>query len=153
MNQCMLLFLIFKVSMVHAQASIGKNNIFKDKTTIENPFELRDPFRPPIIRSERKQGRQDKAGLRDGTYTNISSIGDIDIDKMRIVGVMVGKERRALARIEGKPDVFVLREGMRLGRDNAELKAIHPGGIIFVEKLVNVYGEEEYLETVIPISQ
>jgi len=153
MNKWMLLFLIFKISMVHAQASLKRNNIFKDKTTIENPFDLRDPFRPPVIRSERKQGRQDKAGLRDGTYTNISNIGDIDIDKMRIVGVLVGKERRALARIDGKPDVFVLREGMRLGRDNAELKAIHPGGIIFVEKLVNVYGEEEYLETVIPISQ
>jgi Tfp pilus assembly protein PilP len=153
MKKCMLLLLIFKISVVQAQASLKRNNIFKDKTTIENPFDLRDPFRPPIIRSERKQGRQDKAGLRDGTYTNISTMGDIDIDKMRIVGVMVGKERRALARVEGKSDVFVLREGMRLGRDNAELKAIHPGGIIFVEKLVNVYGEEEYLETVIPISQ
>jgi Tfp pilus assembly protein PilP len=153
MNKWMLLLLIFKVSMVRAEAIIKRNNIFKDKTTIENPFELRDPFRPPVIRSERKQGRQDKAGLRDGTYTNISNIGDIDIDKMRIVGVMVGKERRALARLDGKAEVFVLREGMRLGKDNAELKAIHPGGIIFVEKLVNVYGEEEYLETVIPISQ
>jgi type IV pilus assembly protein PilP len=66
---------------------------------------------------------------------------------------MVGKERRALARVAGRPDVLVLREGMKLGRDNAELKAILPGGIILVEKLVNVYGEEEYLETVIPISQ
>ncbi len=145
-----LMCFIFKV---HAQASLKRNNIFKDKTTIENPFDLRDPFRPPVTRTDRKQGRQDKAGMRDGTYTNMATIGNIDIDKMRIVGVMVGKERRALARIEGKPDVFVLKEGMRLGRDNAELKAIHPGGIIFVEKLVNVYGEEEYLETVIPISQ
>jgi Tfp pilus assembly protein PilP len=153
MKKSMLLLLIFKISLVQAQPSLKRNNIFKDKTTIDNPFELRDPFRPPIIRSERKEGRQDKAGLRDGTYTNISNIGEIDIDKMRIVGVMVGKERRALARVDGKSDVFVLREGMRLGRDNAELKAIHPGGIIFVEKLVNVYGEEEYLETVIPISQ
>jgi type IV pilus assembly protein PilP len=153
MNKWMLLLLILKVSMVRAEAIIKRNNIFKDKTTIENPFELRDPFRPPVFRSERKQGRQDKASLRDGTYTNISNIGDIDIDKMRIVGVMVGKERRALARLDGKAEVFVLREGMRLGKDNAELKAIHPGGIIFVEKLVNVYGEEEYLETVIPISQ
>ena len=138
---------------VFAQAVIKRNSIFKDKTTIENPFELRDPFRPPVLKSDRKKGREDKATLRDGTYTNIPSIGDIELDKMRVVGVMVGKERRALARLDGKSDVFVLREGMRVGRDNAELKAIHPGGIIFVEKLVNVYGEEEYLETVIPISQ
>lgn len=149
-----LLITIFLINVsAFAQVKLKRNNIFKDKTTIENPFDLRDPFRPPVLKSERKQGRNDKASLREGTYTNIPTVGDIDLDKMRIVGVMVGKERRALARLEGKPDVFVLREGMRIGRDNAELKAIHPGGIIFVEKLVNVYGEEEYLETVIPISQ
>ena len=42
---------------------------------------------------------------------------------------------------------------MKIGEDGAELKAILPGGIIVVEKIVNVYGQEEYLETVIPISK
>ena len=41
---------------------------------------------------------------------------------------------------------------MRLGRDNAEIKAILPGGIVVVEKIRNVYNQEEYLETIIPIS-
>ena len=49
--------------------------------------------------------------------------------------------------------VVILREGMKIGADQAELKAILPGGIILVEKITNVYGEEEYLETVIPISR
>ena len=128
-------------------------DIFKDKTVIENPFELRDPFKAPLMRGNKKEGRQEKALQRDGIYTNIDPLGVVELDKLRIVGVMVGKERRALARLEGKTDIFVLKEGMRLGKDNAELKAIHPGGVILVEKLVNVYGEEEYLETVIPISQ
>ncbi len=105
------------------------------------------------MRGNKKEGRTEKSLMRDGVYTNIGALGMVDLNKMQIVGVMIGKERRALARIDGKPDIFVLREGMRLGSDNAELKAIHPGGIILVEKLVNVYGEEEYLETVIPISQ
>jgi type IV pilus assembly protein PilP len=40
---------------------------------------------------------------------------------------------------------------MKLGENNAELRAILPGGLILVEKNINIYGEEEYLETVIPI--
>ena len=92
--------------------------------------------------------------MRDGIYTNIEQAQITDISSLRIVGVMIGRERRALAKIVGgKGDVIILREGMRIGSDSAELKAIHPGGVILVEKLVNVYGEEEFLETVIPISQ
>ena len=53
---------------------------------------------------------------------------------------------------DGGP-IIILKEGMKIGEDGAELKAILPGGIILVEKIVNVYGQEEYLETVIPISK
>ena len=49
--------------------------------------------------------------------------------------------------------VIIIKEGSKLGPDNAEVKAILPGGIILVEKIVNVYGQEEYLETVVPISR
>jgi len=52
-----------------------------------------------------------------------------------------------------KAGIIILKEGMKIGDDGAELKAILPGGIILVEKIVNVYGQEEYLETVIPISK
>jgi type IV pilus assembly protein PilP len=124
-------------------------------TAIEDPFELRDPFKVPLTKSELGAAREQKSLMRDGVYTNIDEMKVADIKQLRIVGVMIGRERRALARINGstKKDIIVLREGMRIGADNAELKAIHPGGVILVEKLVNVYGEEEFLETVIPISQ
>jgi Tfp pilus assembly protein PilP len=156
-----LLFLLI-VSFIAIQLSLAQapsgsrtrlNNLFKEKTTIEDPFGLRDPFRAPMIRSDRRQGRSDKAVIRDGAFTNINPVNVGNLDSLRVVGVMVGKERRALVKVDGREEVMVLREGMRIGNDNAELKAIHPGGIIMVEKLVNVYGEEEYLETVIPISQ
>ncbi len=49
--------------------------------------------------------------------------------------------------------IVILREGAKIGEDGAELKAIMPGGVILVEKIINVYGQEEYLETVIPISK
>jgi Tfp pilus assembly protein PilP len=152
MNNLVLVLLILS-SAAGAQTSSKMRDLFKGKTRIENPFDLRDPFKPPLQKNVDKESRGTLTRLRDGVYTNVSPAGQIDLQKMQIVGVMIGKERRAMARVAGKGTVIVLREGMRIGKDNAELKAIHPGGIILVEKLVNVYGEEEYLETVIPISK
>ena len=57
-----------------------------------------------------------------------------------------------MAKIKNGKDTYLLKEGMRLGLDNAEIKAILPGGIVVVEKIRNVYNQEEYLETIIPIS-
>jgi type IV pilus assembly protein PilP len=54
---------------------------------------------------------------------------------------------------EDQKKIIIMKEGMKIGPDNAELKAILPGGIVLVEKIVNVYGEDEFLETVIPISK
>jgi type IV pilus assembly protein PilP len=136
-----------------SQVNRGVREIFKDKTSIENPFDLRDPFKAPL--SKRVNDRDDKDDRKstDGIYTNIAPMGELEINKLTIVGVIIGKERYALAKIEGRKDTVKLVEGARIGKDRAELKAIHPGGVILVEKLVNVYGEEEYLETVIPISK
>ena len=151
MKKLIILLFIFGASHSLAQNNNKVRQSFQEKTKIPNAFDLRDPFRPPMLSNSRKQSRGTKSLMRDGVYTNIVSAGVGDIDTLQIVGVMIGKERRALAKVGSQ--VVVLREGMLIGKDNAELKAIHPGGIILVEKLVNVYGEEEYLETVIPISQ
>jgi hypothetical protein len=42
---------------------------------------------------------------------------------------------------------------MKLGANKATLRAILPGGLVLVEKNTNIYGEDEYLETVIPLSK
>ena len=75
------------------------------------------------------------------------------MDNIKLVGVLIGKERRALVSSQGGKSIIILKEGMKIAEEGAELKAILPGGIILVEKIVNVYGQEEYLETVIPISK
>ncbi len=152
MSNYLALVIAFAWTVSAAAQSSRMREIFSDKTKIERPFDLRDPFKAPFIKGQDKEGRASRTLMRDGVYTNVEPTGDIDITKLQVVGVMIGKERRAMARVEGRKDIITLREGMRLGKDNAELKAIHPGGIILVEKLVNVYGEEEYLETVIPIT-
>ena len=125
----------------------------KQKTTIENPFELRDPFKRMIKRSRSKRKKKFGGVVEGNVFSNLPSIEDVPVEKIVITGVLLGKDRRAIAKVEGGSDVFILREGMKLGMDNAELKAILPGGIVLVEKIRNVYDHDEYLETVIPIQE
>lgn len=134
-------------------------NFFGDKTKIDNPFNLRDPFKaPPSKNDGSKDKRQGFYVSGKGQYSNIGEVPleRLQVNQIKVVGVLIGKERRALVNA-GTDDknarVIILKEGMKIGPEAAELKAILPGGIVLVEKIVNVYGEEEYLETVIPISK
>lgn len=137
-------------------------DFFKEKTKIDNPMQLRDPFKAPFSKSGKKAqdstaGSTPKYTKTDkGEFRNIqeASLGDVDIYNIKLVGVLIGKERRAMVKFRPEDrQVTIIREGTKLGADNAEVKAILPGGIILIEKIVNVYGQEEYLETVIPISR
>lgn len=153
------LFVYLAIISVGAYAAPDKSlrNFFSEKTKIENPFNLRDPFKAPI--SEKSDNKRQGRGFRvtgKGQYSNIveTPLEQIQLGDIRLVGVLIGKERRALVNLPGENKrIIILKEGMKIGPEAAELKAILPGGIVLVEKIVNVYGEEEYLETVIPISK
>ena len=146
----------FYIGATGAYAAENLKNFFKDKTRIENPFGLRDPFKAPVNKA---QGRKETRGFRltgKGEYSNLvdTPLDQISVDSLKVVGVLIGKERRALINSDkGNKKIIILKEGAKIGSENAELKAILPGGIILVEKVTNVYGEQEYLETVIPISK
>jgi hypothetical protein len=148
----MMILILIISSFVFAQNSQMKAS-FQNLTKIDNPFELRDPFRAPLMKTNKSESESQASLTQNGVFTNINPIGEIDPKTIKIVGVLVGRDRRAMAKVNGKEDVVILKEGMKIGADQAELKAILPGGIILVEKITNVYGEEEYLETVIPISR
>lgn len=143
------IFLSFLItSQVNAQSQ-EIEKFFKDKTKLDKPLELRDPFRAPLIKTKKAtktdQMNQDPEEL----------LRTVNINDIRIQGVLVGKERRAIVRIGADTNVppVIIKEGYRIGPDRVEVKAILPGGVILVEKMINVYGQEEYLETVIPISK
>lgn len=126
----------------------------KAKTKILNPLELRDPFKRRLLRTRSgKKGINRK--LRDGFFSNVPTIDNIPLESIRIVGVLIGKERRAIAKLAMGEDLskesYILKEGMTLGENNAEIKAILPGGVVLVEKIRNVYDQDEYLETVLPV--
>ncbi|MFT6068842.1 MAG: type IV pilus assembly protein PilP [Bacteriovoracaceae bacterium] len=124
------------------------------KTKIMNPLDLRDPFKRKSKRiGSRTAGKSKK--LRDGFFSNTETIDNQPLDSIRIVGVLIGKERRAIAKLVTgdvlSPESYILKEGMTLGENNAEIKAILPGGVVLVEKIRNVYDQDEYLETVLPV--
>jgi hypothetical protein len=154
-------FLVISTSLVillsFADNDKSAKNFFKDKSKIEDPFNLRDPFRtPPLKKDAKKEYKVEKLQLNErGEFSNVQDtpLDQLSITDLKVVGVLIGKERRAMVN-SGKEGskVIVLKEGMKIGPEETELKAILPGGIVLVEKITNVYGEEEFLETVIPIS-
>ncbi len=145
-----LILIIFTFNLQAQEGESNQFNLFKSKTFVKNPLDLRDPFKRKI----NKKKSQLKKNQSDGYFTNIvSNIDNKPVESIRIVGVMIGSERRAMAKIQGENDnVYYLKEGMKIGSNGAEVKAILPGGIVLVEKIRNVYDQDEYLETVIPVS-
>jgi len=147
-----LYFLLISTIGAFAAPADPLSNFFRDKTKIEKPFELRDPFKAPQNKVEKDKDKQGYFISGKGQYSNINEPTIKTVDEIKVVGVLIGKERRAIVSPE-KGTIIIVKEGMKIGDDGAELKAILPGGVILVEKITNVYGQEEYLETVIPISK
>jgi len=126
-------------------------------TNIENPIDLRDPFKMPDIEESKKKNliQNRPYWVEDGVITNIG--GDLDpstvnIENLQITGILLGPERRATVKIG--ENRIVLKEGMLFGpQKDIELKAIMPAGVVFVEKIKNVYNQDEYIETIIPVRE
>jgi len=154
MGNMIVLIILIGISIGAIAAPVDPlSNFFRDKTKIEKPFELRDPFKPPQMKTDKSQNKAGFYVSGKGQYSNVQLATVTSIESIKIVGVLIGRERRAMVKNGGSGPIIILKEGMKIGEDGAELKAILPGGIIIVEKFVNVYGQEEYLETVIPISK
>lgn len=129
-------------------------------------LQIRDPFKREMPKKQRLL-KKDQFGSTN--YSNVLTLEGIPLERIRVVGVILGKTRSALARIAGDsgpapsvmggeggeemPEVITIKEGMPLGVNGGEVRAILPGGIVVVEKIRNVYDQDEYLETIIPISE
>lgn len=154
--------LIFSSSPM-AQAENSAYKLFNSTTYVKNPLDLRDPFKRKVNRSKKAKAKLE--GFATGVYSNVhNSLGNVNIEDIKVVGIIIGPERRAIVKISSatnsdpsggevtSSDVIYVKEGMRVGFEDAEIKAILPGGIVIVEKIRNVYDQDEYLETVIPVS-
>ena len=125
------------------------DNIFDGITDIEKPFSKRDPFQAPKFQSTAtRQNREKFSGVMDN---QLRIEGEVKIEEVTIVGVLIGKERRVVLKVADKGP-YTLKEGEKIGYSGPEIKAILAGGIILVEQITNIYGEPEYIETIVPIS-
>lgn len=146
-------YFLMNSSFAQPAATSGqKYEFLKSKTQVKNPLELRDPFKRKIVR---KKNQATQAKKDSGYYSDEQGIDNVPLERIKVVGVLLGEQRRAMVKIADRNDneIFYLREGSKIGQNNAELRAILPAGIILVEKIRNVYDQDEYLETVIPITQ
>lgn len=110
---------------------------------------FRDPFKRNI-----KILKKSKQKSASRTYfTNKKDQSSILIENIKITGVYLGENRRAIAQNLSGGEPFIVKEGMLLGPDKIRVEAILPGGIVLVEKVTNVYDEVEYFETIIPITE
>lgn len=167
LNSTIFVSFLFVFYLGSSNSHAVEKNIFKGLTSIDKPFERRDPFKAPKLRvyKAKVEGK-----ISDGNYSNIPVLGDVKVSDIAVVGVIIGKERRAFVRLRSgssgrgpspggnqtqtlSTNTYTVKEGQLIGENDAELKAILPGGLILVEKTTNIYGQEEYLETVIPISK
>ena len=127
--------------------------IFEKESSIKKPFEMRDPFQAPKLKTRQTKRRQEQ---KNGVLNNIPALGeDVNIDSITVVGLLISGSRRAIIRLGNNEtgQTYTLKEGDKIGRSGTVLKAILPGGVILVEEITNVYGEPEFIETVIPISK
>lgn len=151
-----ILFLAFFSRPSYSQDSSSQYNLFKSKTYVKNPLDLRDPFKRKMNKKKASGQHGKNMSQITGIYSNYNnSLESKTIESLRVIGVIIGAERRAMVKIQGESSdehIYYVKEGMKVGENGAEVKAILPGGIVLVEKIRNVYDQDEYLETVIPVS-
>tara|TARA_R110002049_G_scaffold227376_5_gene399586 strand:+ start:1530 stop:2030 length:501 start_codon:yes stop_codon:yes gene_type:complete len=158
-----IVLLILNSFTVNAQDKSKLPEFFqRTQTTITNPFEMRDPFKRRALKLKSSSTKDYK--LDKTIFSNLPTLDGVPLDQIKITGVILGDARRAIAKIDkssgsdgqGAADpaapTFVIKEGMKLGFNQAEVKAILPGGIVLVEKIKNVYDQEEYIETIMPVT-
>jgi Tfp pilus assembly protein PilP len=143
---------IFLLSFSLFGQEANEYKLFKSNTYVKNPLDLRDPFKRRI---NKKKSNNKKNQAQMGIYTNYSqTLEGKPIESIQVIGVVIGAERRAMVRVTGdEKNIVYLKEGMKIGENGAEVKAILPGGVVLVEKIRNVYDQDEYLETIIPVSE
>lgn len=156
----LVIFIMFNLAFSQENDEFSLDNIpeqkdvFSDKTSIDKPIKLRDPFKSPVPdKKTETETSYEKSSFKNGVFTNAPSLESITLDTVKVRGVLMGGKTRALIADKANVNATIMaKEGDKINKGKVELKAILPRGVVFVEQITNVYGQFEYLETVVPIS-
>ncbi|MEH0859938.1 hypothetical protein [Halobacteriovorax sp. DPLXC-1] len=152
---------MIKVLMIAFLFALPIVEICAQSLDLNSARSIRDPFK---VKYRKKFGQKRTRREKFKGFTNKLSTDNLRIDRLRVTGIFMGKNPRAIVTevdekanenngaAAEKREVVIIKEGMKIGPDQVEVKAILPGGVVLVEKIINVYDEEEYLETILPLS-
>ena len=145
----MISFLLIFSTVFGANERLEK--IFEGKTDIEDISEIRDPFlKPP-----KEEGNVDLSKRNSGIWDYEEKLTDkVNVNELEVTGVLIGPTRRVLIKPKkSSSKTYRFEEGESVGTNGPVVKAILPGGVILAERINNIYGEPEFIETVVPISK
>lgn len=131
--QVTFLILLLASFSVIAQEDGQEYNLFKSKTYVKNPLDLRDPFKRKINK-KKSQSQARAQNQLNGIYSNVNtSLENKSIESLRVTGVVLGSERRAIIKVvngngagEKDNNIYYLKEGMHVGENGAEVKRHTP---------------------------
>ena len=104
--------------------------------SIENSLTIRDPFRRPVP----------VGNVNDLTVPELERF---DLEKYKLVGVMTGPKKSKALIIAPSGKMHIVDEQTRIGTRHGLIKQIMQGAVSVEEKVVNLLGQEENIETLI----
>ncbi len=143
------------LTLLLSSYSFSQTQVFEEVLNLDNPYDLRDPFKSPELGDGESKTKK-KSRFENGVFTNEIPGNHIPLEKLAVHAIVYTKtNKKALVKEKGgrSKRLFVLREGMKIKRQEIVLKQILPKALLFVEEITNVYGQPEYVESVIPILQ
>lgn len=110
-------------------------------------YQVKDPFFSPIIQQSVKQT---KSGVK---VKNLKPTQKFEIDKYKLLGVMVDKKTRAAIFEDPEGKGWVLKEGMQIGSEGYKIKKITQEGVLAEEIVVDAAGKKKSTEIFISIKK
>lgn len=84
---------------------------------------------------------------------SIPELERFDLDKWSLVGVITGPKKSKAMVVSPSGKMHIVEEDVHIGTRHGFIKKIVPGAISVEEKVVNLLGQEEKVETVIQFKE
>jgi Tfp pilus assembly protein PilP len=118
-------------------------NFDEANLSLETSINLRDPF-----------SRVANRGMVENNEDKIPELERYELDKFSLVGIITGpKKSKALLVADETKKLHVVSEKARIGTRGGYVKSIEPGMVTIEEKVVNLLGQEESIETVLELKK
>lgn len=104
--------------------------------TLENSLNLRDPFSRYVAKSDDER-EDDK----------IPELERHELEQFKLVGVITGTKRNKALLTAPDGKMHIVSEKMTIGTRRGVIKEITPESIVVHEKVVNLLGQEEGVDT------